>query len=64
MMTGLLMKYFVLKPKGKSPYAIASQEAMLEYAFKIDIENPELADELRSWVSRERGEGETGGRDV
>ena len=63
-MTGLLMKYFVLKPKGKDAYAIASQEAILEYALHIDQENSELADELRSWVSRERGEGETGGRDV
>jgi hypothetical protein len=47
------MKYFVLKPKGKDVYAIASREAMCRYADEIEGDNPRLADELRQWVTRE-----------
>ncbi len=52
-MNGLLMKYFVLKPKGFDLYAYASREAMRAYASIIFNENPELAKELREWASRE-----------
>ncbi len=52
-MTGLEMKYFVLKPKGDDAYAIASREAMRTYAKAIDDENPVLAQELKMWVTRE-----------
>jgi len=52
-MTGLEMKYFVLKPRGKDIYAIASREAMRRYADEIEGDNPRLAAELRKWVTRE-----------
>jgi hypothetical protein len=53
MSDGLQMKYFVLKPKGKDAYAVASREAMRRYATEIDSDNPVLADELRDWADRE-----------
>jgi len=49
-MTGLQMKYFVLKPKGETKYHNASRLAMTAYADAIEDENPELAKELRDWV--------------
>jgi hypothetical protein len=54
-MTGLEMKYFVLKPKGKSQYAAASRAAMRRYAKVIASDNPGLAEELHSWAEREFG---------
>ncbi len=53
-MTGLMMKYFVLKPKGSDPYAVASRCALEGYATAISGENPELAKDLRGWIDRER----------
>lgn len=53
MMNGLVMKYFVLKPKGNCPYAIASRRALETYAHCIEIENPQLAKDLRKWSQRE-----------
>lgn len=50
---GLQMKYFVLKPKGKDQYAVASRKALLTYADIICSENPLLAKELRDWVNKE-----------
>lgn len=47
------MKYFVLKPKGRDPYAQASREAMCAYATAIEDENPELAKELWAWAHSE-----------
>lgn len=47
---GLMMKYFVLKPKGDDDYAIASRAAMMAYAAVIRELNPTLAEELRDWV--------------
>ena len=35
-MDGLLMKYFILKPRGNNIYAKASRQAMLEYAEVIE----------------------------
>jgi len=52
--TGLEMKYFVLKPRGATPYARASRLAMLLYADEIESENAELAEGLRSWVTKEQ----------
>ena len=51
-MEGLLLKYFVLKPRGNDAYAEASRQSMLVYAKCIEVENPELAERLRLWVSR------------
>ena len=48
--TGLVMKYFVLKPGGDTPYSKASREAILSYADSIEPENPSLAVELREWA--------------
>lgn len=52
-MTGLEMKYFVLKPHGNSPYAKASRLAMLAYSEAIEDENYQLAIDLESWVNSE-----------
>lgn len=52
-MTGLQMKYFVLKPKGSDVYAKASRRAMRAYADMIQGDNKEFADELRAWADRE-----------
>ena len=52
----LEMKYFILKPRAKSKtdkYAEASQAAMYTYADFIEEEDPDLANELRSWVGKE-----------
>lgn len=52
-MSGLEMKYFVLKPKGDSAYAQASRRAMFAYAKAILPENPELAEQLHNWAGDE-----------
>ena len=52
-MTGLQMKYFVLKPKGDDVYAIASRCAMRAYALYIEFEDPELAKALYAWATDE-----------
>jgi|HubBroStandDraft_6_1064221.scaffolds.fasta_scaffold1390974_2 hypothetical protein len=52
-MTGLIMKYFVLKPEGDDDHAIASRRAMTAYAKWIEATNPQLASEIIEWVSRE-----------
>lgn len=49
-MSGLQMKYFVLKPKGNDPYAEASRRAMSAYAAAIRSKNRELADQLSNWA--------------
>ncbi len=60
-MSGLAMKYFVLKPRGLDAYAFASREAMWEYAKAIEGENPSLAADLREWVQQETGRPPAGG---
>lgn len=50
---GLLMEYFVLKPKGKGPHAKAARDAMRAYAKSIESVNPVLAEELHKWAQRE-----------
>jgi hypothetical protein len=55
-MAGLVMKYFILKPKGKSKadmHAMASRAAMTTYANVIEPVNPKLAKELTEWVLKE-----------
>lgn len=52
-MSGLIMKYFVLKPKGSDAYARASRNAMRAYALAIQDENKELAYSLWEWVKNE-----------
>ena len=52
-MSGLEMKYFVLKPKGSDPYAEASRKAMSTYARAITKDNKILAEDLRKWAKYE-----------
>lgn len=55
-MEGLVMKYFILKPRSKSiydRYAHASRMAMISYAKHIAKINTDLADELLKWVDKE-----------
>lgn len=49
-MSGLELKYFVLKPEGEDDYAAASKAAIRAYATRISSVNPELASDLRAWV--------------
>lgn len=51
--SGLEMRYFVLKPSGKNPYATASREAMKAYANAIHSVNLKLSFDLLAWVDRE-----------
>jgi len=51
---GLLLKYFVVKPKGNNIYAKASREAILRYADIIKIINPIFANDLIKWVENEQ----------
>lgn len=53
-MTGLLMRYFVLRPAGTDSHARASRTAIQAYARAIAIEKPELARALEEWVAEER----------
>lgn len=62
-MTGLEMKYFVLKPGGKSPYSHASRSALYAYADAIEEENEPLAHDLRAWAGREVAESILGDSD-
>ena len=55
-MSGLIMKYFVLKPKGNDEYARASRVAMRAYADWIKKTNPDLAEQLMDWANKEAAE--------
>jgi len=55
-MSGLKMKYFVLKPQGFDKYAQASREALLKYAEVIRKIDRQLAAELEEWVENCRKE--------
>ena len=60
-MTGLSMKYFVLKPAGDDAYAKASRCAMRKYAWFLKSqdadddthEHTEFANGILAWVDRE-----------
>jgi hypothetical protein len=55
-MTGIIMKYFVLKPAGDDAYASASRTAMLAYAKHIKDTNPDLCRDLTEWADHEHAE--------
>lgn len=55
-MTGLIMKYFVLKPAGDDVYAKASRVAMRKYADMIANDNPDMAHDIRNWTDQENAE--------
>jgi len=57
---GLQLKYFVLKPEGKTIYHEASRQAILRYSEVIREENPELADDLFAWLLRSSVKNKTG----
>ena len=50
-MEGLIMKYFVVKPRSSDIYGEASRRAMLAYAHTIKDENPEMSTQLKDWVN-------------
>ena len=55
-MTGLKMKYFVLKPRSNyanDRYGAASRKAMRAYANHIFIEDEDLARDLLVWAAEE-----------
>lgn len=52
-MTGLEMKYFVLKPGGNSVWAKASRTAMRVFAAEIEQDNPKLAGSIKQWCYEE-----------
>ncbi len=56
-MTGLHLKYFVLKPEGgfDAPYAKASRAALKVYADLIEDENHQLCYDIHQWVIVEQG---------
>lgn len=51
--SGLLMKYFVLKPAGDDEYAKASRFAMRAYARSIRRTNLPFSNELLAWADNE-----------
>lgn len=55
-MSGLVMKYFVLKPAGDDIYAKASRMAMRKYAEVVAEENADLTNQLRDWTDQEHAE--------
>jgi len=56
-MIKLMMKYFVLKPKGTDIFAQASRRAMSAYANVICREHRKFAEEIREWVRLEENDG-------
>jgi hypothetical protein len=55
-MSGIMMKYFVLKPAGDDAYASASRAAMRAYAKHIKDINPDLCRDLTEWADHEHAE--------
>jgi hypothetical protein len=47
---GLDMKYFVLKPRGSTPFSEASRAGMRAYAEVIESHDRELAEDLTGWA--------------
>ena len=55
-MSGLKLKYFVLKPQSKTyndPYACASRNALRAYAESISPINHSLSQDLLIWIDSE-----------
>lgn len=57
-MSGLVLKYFVLKPRGHDAYAVASRRALIAYASAIFETNEVLAGQLMSWAGYEEKNAE------
>lgn len=57
-MSGLEMRYFVLKPSGTDAYAAASREAMKAYAECIRNLNPQFSSDLLAWAEKEEVEAD------
>jgi len=57
-MSGLEMRYFILKPKGIDEYARASREAMWAYANAIEGENLEMTRLMRKMKPKFEGKTE------
>ena len=49
-MQGLVMKYFVLNPLKDNAYGVASRQALISYSCAIEMENKQLAKDIREWV--------------
>ena len=52
-MSGLKMKYFVLKPEGDDVFAQASRVGMRAYARQLENKDPQYAAEIRKWADDE-----------
>jgi hypothetical protein len=63
-MTGLKLKYFVLKPEGDNLYSAASRKALRAYAHHIRGENEQLADDLIKWAQEETEKTDTWKKNV
>jgi hypothetical protein len=61
-------KYFVLEPKGNTPWANASRSAMRVFASEISESDPKLSNNLKQWAYEEErrvsAEPVTSGEDV
>ena len=49
-MSGLELRYFILKPGAKGRHGMASRAALRAYLRVIAAEQPELALDLKEWV--------------
>ena len=59
-MTGMHLKYFVLKPGGDDAYARASRVAMRVFASEIEQDNKQLCGDIKQWVYEEERKLVTG----
>lgn len=62
-MSGIKVKYFVLKPAGKGNWAKASRTAMRVFAAEIESTEPALASSLKQWAYEEERKLNTEGTD-
>lgn len=58
-MSGLQMKYFILKPQGFEEHNHASRMALMAYADAVEDSSPDLAEDLKAWVEEARNEAIT-----
>lgn len=49
-MSGLELRYFILKPGAEGRHGMASRAALRTYLRVMAPENPELAKDLKEWV--------------
>jgi hypothetical protein len=57
-MSELLMKYFVLKPRGTDLFARASRAAMFRYAKEIMEQEPIFSKQVWDWAAKEMAEAQ------